>query len=209
MNSINYIVTKLLGNVKLRFYTYLLTELSLKYLPNDSVSEQNARRKSMCFKFHVFLAFETSRTGWVQCLLFYNFYINSCSEQPDDRERIDVTTSSRVTVSHKRSSGRWTLFRTRELDVICVSVYTSTVTSSFDSYVYESGCRPCRPRGSAARVAPGAGHVGAGERRSLTARDVRARARPARPPADQFSLESPPPFLSQDFPGAACTCLPI
>lgn len=51
------------------------------------------------------------------------------------------------------------------------------------------------------RVAPGAGHVTAGERRSLTARDVRARARPAPPPADQFSLESQPAVSLGGFPG--------
>lgn len=38
-------------------------------------------------------------------------------------------------------------------------------------------------------------------------RDVRARARPAPPPADQFSLESLRPFLSEDFPGAASSRL--
>lgn len=68
-----------------------------------------------------------------------------------------------------------------------------------------------RPRGSVWRAVRVARRAGSCDCRGRAAhwqlRDVRARARPAPPPADQFSLESLRPFLSEDFPGAASSRL--
>lgn len=110
------------------------------------------------------------RTRWGQCLLIYNFYINSCSEQPDDRERVDVTTSSRVTVSHKRKLWQMNVisdtrtsckcnmcislyfYSKKWLRLLCLRVRMSPVTSP--------GVRCSRGAGGGSRAC--------GERRSLT-----------------------------------------